>query len=155
MRRFRILPPFTIYMCRNEVAEVTVNFEIIDHFYPKNEFMNFGLQNGQEGVKYSALYSTDHMTCFSLWITILACSESKLSAKSHFGHLWVFDLCSEVTGWPRTLNFCITCFVSWWATRWFLSRNSSSIIHIIIRHKMHRPVRRWQRWVTPETKSIN
>ena len=28
----------------------------------------------------------------------LACSDTKLSAKSHFGHFWVVDLTSEVTG---------------------------------------------------------
>ena len=56
----------------------------------------------------------------------LACSDTKVSAKSHFRHFWVIDLTSEVTRWPRTLNFGVNGFVSWQATRWFFNRSSSS-----------------------------
>ena len=37
-------------------------------------------------------------TVRNVLVSALACSDTKLSANSHFGHFWVIDLTSEVIG---------------------------------------------------------
>ena len=86
------------------------------------------------GSKIVHWYSKTIQTCSmsqeehtSRYIFALAPSEAKLSAKRLFGHFWVFDLTSEVIGWPRTSSLYINRFVSWRTTRAFFPRSSSSI----------------------------
>ena len=97
MRRFRILHPFTIYMCRNEVTEVTVGI-LRDNwsFLAKKWIYEFWPPKWSVGggVKYSALYSTDHMTCFSLWI---AMSDPSLLREQVIGEIAFWTL---VGLWP-------------------------------------------------------
>ena len=65
--------------------------------FTKNIFLNFGPQKRVVGGR-NASYSIP-TTVRNVLVSALACSDAKLSANSHhFGHFWVIDLTSEVTG---------------------------------------------------------
>ena len=123
VRWFWIWHPFVIHMCRNRL--------IGDITYPKMTNFTIFLILTPEIVrrvpKGIALYFQDGKERSGPEIAALACSDTNLSATSHFGHFWVIDLTSEVTGWPRTLNSGVNGFVSWQAARWFLNQMFNSI----------------------------
>ena len=119
VRWFWIWHPFAIHMCRNRVIGA------IKYPEEKCQFFYFDPQKRTVGGRNASHSSPT--TVRNVLVSALACSDTKLSANSHFGHFWVIDLTSEVISWPRTLNSGVNGFVSWQATRWFFNRSSNSL----------------------------
>ena len=123
-RWFWILYPFAIHVCRHKVIGA------IKYPEEKWQFLRFFLFWAPKRVAWGrkAPHGIPKTVRNVLIIkSALACSDMKLSANSHFGHFWVIDPTSEITGWPRTLNSGVNGFISWQATRWFFNRSSNSL----------------------------
>ena len=120
---FWIWHPFAIHMCRNRVIGA-IKYQKEKCLFLR--FFSFWPQKRAVGDR-NASHSSP-MTVRNVLVSALACSDTKLSANSHFGHFWVIDLTSEVTGWPRALNSGVNGFVSWQATHcFFFNRSSNSL----------------------------
>ena len=119
MRWFSIWHPFVIHMCRNRVIGVIK--------YPKEKLHFFYPKMVRRGRKASHCILKTIRSVLVFKSRLYLAQMRSYRRSRIFCHFWVLDLTSEVTGWPRTINFGVNGFVSGQATHWFLNRSSNSL----------------------------